>query len=330
MVKAVGMIFNTEMAQMLYLNEKSVTRRPIKFPDGWELKDTNLSVITSAHPKKDKWGAIVQKGVSTQFPQSDLIPAPCAPGDYIWVRETFCMGRVLDHDSGHPASDYLYVEQCEDKSNYTVSKAHCSLDRVQVDDVVWTPSIHMPRKASRITLKVTDVRIETLSELRNDEDQLRKEGFANWPQFKHTWQSIYGLSKPSDYVWVIEFDIVYKNIEELMPHLFDEKAVEKSSLKWKQFTKEEHGEELSDTDQIIKQLFAERWTDDLRHAPLEKLRQQVYKNLKDQMAGYWSGHTAYHLLVDGGFLIDAKFEQGKGKKLTLLGRRFIENMESRK
>ncbi|PMS92000.1 hypothetical protein C1T06_22810 [Vibrio parahaemolyticus] len=81
---------------------------------------------------------------------------------------------------------------------------------------------------------------------------------------------------------------------------------------------------------MIKQLFAERWTDDLRHAPLEKLRQQVYKNLKDQMAGYWSGHTAYHLLVDGGFLIDAKFEQGKGKKLTLLGRRFIENMESRK
>jgi len=50
-------------------------------------------------------------------------------------------------------------------------------------------------------------------------------------------------------------------------------------------------------------------------------RRQILKTLKDQVAGYWSGHTAYHLVVDGGFLHDAKTDEEK--KLTALGIAFI-------
>lgn len=90
---------------------------------------------------------------------------------------------------------------------------------------------------------------------------------------------------------------------------------------------------MVETDTIIKELFSSRWSGDLSSAPLEEMRKQLYKNLQDQVNGYWSGHTAYHIMVDGGFLIDSKryrlegSNECKGKKLTLLGQMFMKSME---
>lgn len=83
--------------------------------------------------------------------------------------------------------------------------------------------------------------------------------------------------------------------------------------------------DLSDTDKIIKKLFSERWTDNLANAEIEVQRRQLYKTLRDQARGYWSGHTAYHLAVDGGFLIDAK--SNTNKKLTALGQMFMDSFK---
>ncbi len=82
---------------------------------------------------------------------------------------------------------------------------------------------------------------------------------------------------------------------------------------------------LSQLDQIIHGLFSTCWSGDLRNAPIKRMREQLYKNLKDQLNGYWSGHTAYHILIDGGFIVDAP----KGKKVaTKLGQMFIGEMEN--
>ena len=81
---------------------------------------------------------------------------------------------------------------------------------------------------------------------------------------------------------------------------------------------------MSDINKIIKKLFSERWTDNLANADIEAQRNQLCKTLSNQVDGYWSGHTAYHLAVDGGFLIDAK--SGTYKKLTALGEMFMESM----
>lgn len=92
--------------------------------------------------------------------------------------------------------------------------------------------------------------------------------------------------------------------------------------------------ELNQTDQIIDNLFSERWTGDLSNASIECKRQQLYKTLVSQIGGYWSGHTAYHIAVDGGFLKDSKWKADKktnlciGKELTMLGEMFVKEMEA--
>lgn len=56
-----------------------------------------------------------------------------------------------------------------------------------------------------------------------------------------------------------------------------------------------------------------------------KKREQIAKNLRDQLNGYWSGHTAYHILIDGKFLKDAK--SNEKKEPTALGVAFLQEME---
>ncbi len=86
---------------------------------------------------------------------------------------------------------------------------------------------------------------------------------------------------------------------------------------------------------IIHELFSTRWSGDLSNSPIEDMRKQLHKNLQNQVDGFWSGHTAYHLMVDGGFLIDSKRKRikdtgmSKGKKLTVLGQMFMDDYKAK-
>ena len=84
---------------------------------------------------------------------------------------------------------------------------------------------------------------------------------------------------------------------------------------------------MNDINKIIKKLFSERWTDNLANADIEAQRKQLFKTLRDQTCGYWSGHTAYHLATEGGFLIDAK--SNSNKKLTALGQMFVDDYRTK-
>ena len=90
---------------------------------------------------------------------------------------------------------------------------------------------------------------------------------------------------------------------------------------------------MEDINKIIHKLFSTRWTGDLNKSSIEAMRKQLHKNLQNQIDGYWSGHTAYHIMVDGGFLVDSKRVRikktgvCKGKKLTVLGGMFMDSMK---
>lgn len=87
---------------------------------------------------------------------------------------------------------------------------------------------------------------------------------------------------------------------------------------------------MSDIDKIIMKLFSERWLVGISNGDLDGMKAQLYKNLSDQVNGFWSGHTAYNIMVDGGFIVDSKrvytdgSNRAKGKRLTELGKIFID------
>ena len=151
-MKERGMIFNAEMVRAILDGRKTQTRRIMK-----KQPEPSKSREGDFYFPCDKMQSMVH--VSDFIPGNSMIPdaheffSKCCPfgevGDRIWVRETF---RLFDSS----------VEcSCED---------HCScscyhgkpLYRANGDDTEcrWTPSIHMPRWASRITLEITGVRVE--------------------------------------------------------------------------------------------------------------------------------------------------------------------------
>lgn len=134
-------LFNTKMVQAILEGRKTQTRRLVK-------------------PIKSHY---VMDGKPTNNP-------PCNPGDILWVRETWNYGYVesSDAEGSHeswfeelrkPATGYLGALS---RYFYLADKA----DEQIMDEIggKWRPSIHMPKDAARIFLKVKSVRSGRLQE----------------------------------------------------------------------------------------------------------------------------------------------------------------------
>ena len=78
------------------------------------------------------------------------------PGDTLWVRETF--GVITQPLTGEKSAIYKATHKPEFPN-----------EQLGFDGSKWRPSIFMPKWASRITLKVTAVRVERVQEISNDD-----------------------------------------------------------------------------------------------------------------------------------------------------------------
>jgi hypothetical protein len=121
-----------------------------------------------------------------------------AVGDQLWVRETFAgdYGCGFIYAADHPNSDIRKGDL--DDGEQTLRR--------------WTPSIHMPRDASRITLEIVGVRVERLNDI--SEADAMAEGVTKGPldpwqstAFMRLWESINGPESwaANPWVWVLEF-----------------------------------------------------------------------------------------------------------------------------
>ena len=129
-------------------------------------------------------------------PENHLCPYGI-PGDRLWVRETFGIddedGSVLYFADPDTAQAAEHARVCEDR--YPRRR----------------PSIHMPRRASRILLEITHVRVERLQDI-SHEDALA-EGMP-WDDsvhhFSRRWELINGAGSwdANPWVWVVEFQRV--------------------------------------------------------------------------------------------------------------------------
>lgn len=224
--KEYPILFNSEMVRAILEGSKTQTRRPVKFKTRPDLPVSN---ITEHGPFKDQpdntqsWSADHQGDGSIIVEQGIKCPHGLV-GERLWVRETFTIETNFNLDpcdppfnDGRPAkwtedeSYGKYWEQCHYRATDPVPSLNHEEDCAQCDSDgfcrKWKPSIHMPRWASRITLEITDVRIEHLNDIGSEGSQ--KEGFVYMRDFINTWNRIYGYDYRAwtcnPWVWVIGF-----------------------------------------------------------------------------------------------------------------------------
>ena len=139
-------LFNTEMVRAILDGKKSCTRRLIKSqPD--KNHTYPLGFVTDSTEKKEvgRFGfGIDECGGSIQY-----VKPPYQPGDFLYVRETWCLR--------YDGEKYFY------KADKNTPREEKRL--IDYNNTSWHPSIHMPKEAARIWLKVTDVRIERLQSI---------------------------------------------------------------------------------------------------------------------------------------------------------------------
>ncbi|HBZ8007447.1 TPA: hypothetical protein MM157_003294 [Klebsiella variicola subsp. variicola] len=193
-----GMIFNSEMVRAILDGRKTQTRRPIQW------RQTRFTEI-GEREDGSKWPWSEDAEHACDF----WHPCPFgAVGDRIWVRETFAALEPGSYEQAKPQEGH-----CQDLR-------YAATDRLAKSDAdirgyKWVPSIHMPRWATRILLEITDVRVERLRSM--SQDNARAEGViaASGPMeaglaFRELWDSIYGEESWNanpwvPWVWVIEF-----------------------------------------------------------------------------------------------------------------------------
>lgn len=144
-------LFNTEMVQAILDGRKTCTGRVIK-PQPDEKHTYPLGFVTDSTEKKEVgcFGfAANEYGGSIQYVKP---PYRYAPGDILYVRETWCALPV--NEAGHMRGHCVYYYRADGELRPEGWRGK------------WHPSIHMPKEAARIWLKVTNVRVERLQEMK--------------------------------------------------------------------------------------------------------------------------------------------------------------------
>lgn len=204
-------LFNTEMVRAILDGLKTCTRRICKDANEYTVPDMDFY---NADRRTYAVHNFADKEQMEQLSTAERT-CPICPGDILYVRETVWqkIGYYLDIDGETKPSwynEFKYVasdEKPETGWNYSWAKR---------------PSIHMPKEAARIWLKVTDVRVERLQDI--TADGIRNEGLSSaavhcgdveiaLKEWENLWNSTikkadldcYGWGA-NPYVWVISFE----------------------------------------------------------------------------------------------------------------------------
>ncbi|HDK6125037.1 TPA: hypothetical protein M4204_001315 [Klebsiella quasipneumoniae] len=231
-MKERGMIFNGEMVRAILDGRKTQTRRIMAPQPADDIERgifPNPEVIGWKSSRRHKHGS-----TTAHFCHYGK------PGDRIWVRETWGVvshafsddGLMIDWVPDRPATAIHEMPFGNGHySGYAIYAADGDFtwgddDGYEDGRSCWKPSIHMPRAASRILLEITNVRVERLNAI--SEEDARAEGIIDGgclncgepepcgcanPEpdatdaFAYLWQSIYGQESwnANPWVWVISF-----------------------------------------------------------------------------------------------------------------------------
>lgn len=128
-------LINAEMVRAILDGRKTCTRRLVRFLPG----------------ENPQWTGYIRDGLMLYNGKNEpcIRKAPYQPGDTLYVRETWGYPIALN-------SDKQYVFRADEVAESGFKN----------DSHIWHPSIHMPKEAARIWLKVMNVRVERLQEMK--------------------------------------------------------------------------------------------------------------------------------------------------------------------
>ena len=230
-------LFNTEMVRAILEGRKSVTRRVVK-----PQPKSNIAYACMGsrcgkwvYPGKNAWKYLCDEsfrlpdGISQDELKRHWTP-PCNSGDILYVRETW--KPMYPDETSNIVCGYMYkADDCglrgeEYKKWYD---AHYPNGNGWYCPGIWRPSVHMPKEAARLFLRVTAVRVKRLQDI--TEDGARSEGCYHGPlldgcddfmvpalySFQSVWDSTVRKTNRDTYgwdanpwVWVIEFERISK------------------------------------------------------------------------------------------------------------------------
>lgn len=197
MSRVLPILFNTDMVRAILGGRKTVTRRILKEQPPAGIKAKKADGIGF-------YWAFWEDG------DKHWLKCPYDVGDILYVRETWC--------GWHLPYGWRYEYKATNPNGNKRPTGEEYDDEWEVRP--WRPSIHMPKEAARIWLKVTDVRVERLQDM--DCEDAMKEGIDprccinlnhTVVKFSKLWNStikksdlaLYGWDA-NPWVWVIEFE----------------------------------------------------------------------------------------------------------------------------
>lgn len=237
-------IFSTPMVRALLEGRKTQTRRIIKPQPTLAPEERMGSVVVPPALLWDRRNGRPGNGANLFLDFIREFECPYgASGDLLWVRESWADvggdpwymadGRERSYSACDTFEGGGYPPVCRD-----IGANCCSVTRQKVR---WSPSIHMPRWASRQTLRITDVRVQRLQEI--SEADAKAEGAEPYSVdgftadelalldapllergnpyrngFALLWDSINGPGawERNEWVWALSFEVIRANVDQVL------------------------------------------------------------------------------------------------------------------
>jgi len=211
-------LFSAPMIRALLAGTKTQTRRVVKpQPDVSHWQGIQSMFGFAGGDRSKPFGDWHHwRVVGPDYPDGDEddVWCPWAAGELAWVRETWREHEAPDQDGetiAYRADRPEYLKRDDDPSSKP-----------------WGPSIFMPRQHSRMTLRITEVRVQRLQEI-NEADAIAEgaEPLLVAPDggssphvegYRRLWDSINGAGAwdADPFVWALTFEVLQKNVDEVL------------------------------------------------------------------------------------------------------------------
>ncbi len=203
-------LFNDAMVRAILSGAKTQTRRPVKSARAGDAFCAHGIEGRHVFASSEAWAMKYASDPSN----GELCPFG-APGDLLWVRE--CFG-IFDRTGFGGREGYAVAYRADeldgvDRGVQWIDGPEDWTEERWKADSKWRPSIHMPRWASRLVLRVTDVRVERVKDITN-RDATADLGASpitrdcKVPKFARIWDEVYGTWAANPWVWVVGFEVV--------------------------------------------------------------------------------------------------------------------------